>query len=87
MLCVVVFEVEGVDFSDLKGSALDVHSSERMYLSSTIMRGFSTFPYIFSINSKCKRSHSLCGSPVVRLRNICQLAGNRHESNSTRLTK
>ena len=27
MLCVVVLEVEDGDFSDLKGSALDVHSS------------------------------------------------------------
>ena len=30
-----------------------------------IMRGFSTFPYISSINSKYKRSHSLSGPPVV----------------------
>ena len=29
------------------------------------MRGFSTFPYISSINSKYKLSHSLCGPPVV----------------------
>ena len=28
MLCVVVLEVEDGDFSDLKGSALDVHSNE-----------------------------------------------------------
>ena len=27
MLCVVVLEVEDGDFSDLKGSALDIHSS------------------------------------------------------------
>ena len=27
MLCVVILEVEDGDFSDLKGSALDVHSS------------------------------------------------------------
>ena len=30
-----------------------------------IMRGFSTSPYISSINSKYKRSHSLSGPPVV----------------------
>ena len=30
-----------------------------------IMRGFSTFPYISSINSKYNRSHSLSGPPVV----------------------
>ena len=29
------------------------------------MRGFSTFPCISSINSKYKRSHSLCGPPLV----------------------
>ena len=30
-----------------------------------IMRGFSTFAFISSINSKYKRSHSLSGPPVV----------------------
>ena len=30
-----------------------------------IMRGFSTSPFISSINSKYKRSHSLSGPPVV----------------------
>ena len=30
-----------------------------------IMRGFSTFPFISTINSKYKRSHSLSGPPVV----------------------
>ena len=32
------------------------------------MRGFSTFPYISSINSKYKRSHSLSGPPVVTMK-------------------
>ena len=40
---------------------------EYLSQSSTIIRGFSTFPYIPSINSKFKRSHSLCGRPVERL--------------------
>ena len=36
MLCVVVLEVEDGDFSDLKGSALDVHSS--VIVESTLKR-------------------------------------------------
>ena len=39
MLCVVVLEVEDGDFSDLKGSALNVHSSVIVVLGLTEHKG------------------------------------------------